>query len=1291
MHSQRLVATLLASCFLQGVCAADWPTFLHDNARAGSTAEKLAFPLQRTWVYSSPVAPRRAWSGPEGRVVEGKELRDRVKFDDAFQVAVVDGVLYFGSSVDHQVRAMDVKTGRELWHFSTGAPVRLAPTVVDGRAFVGSDDGYAYCLDAKTGRLVWKFRLGPAEEWLIARGELISRWPVRTGILVDGGTAYFGVGIFPHENVYLCAVDASSGKTVWRNDHISHLDAGRNDLSPQGYLLATDDRLFVPSGRTRARSVDRATGRYSSSAGAAAMKLKETQIAGTDALIANGRLQTYSLGTRMAVAGDSTFVATGAYVMSIDRKGFAAANSKRARIAREVRDLTLKLRNPGNKADEYKKRIAELQQQHKATETEGVVWRKPSQAELSLIATADHVVVGDKNVVTVHSAANGDEVWKSAVDGDVRGLAATDGNLFVSTTTGKIYRFSQAGEVAATPQSPDPVPFPADEWTETYQRAAQQILECSGVTRGYCLVLGSEQGRLAYELAKRSDLKIYGIEPDEDKVRASRQALSAARLYGHRISIHHGDLSKISYPNYFANLIVSDRLLLTGQIPGRPDRIARHLKPAGGMIVLGRPANAPGPAVTQNALTEWFRKTDLNEQSTVETPASWALLKRGTLPGAGNWTHQYGEPGNTANSGDKLVKGGLGVLWYGDPGPGMMVNRHQGAVGPLVVDGRLFVQGTDRLMAFDAYNGLFLWEHENPQAIRTGVFQNRAPGNLAIGGRSVFHMIREKVVEHADDDGRVKAVHELPPSVNRDTHEWGYVAFRDGLLIGTATAREVIKRERRRRGNPGAATTDALFAIDTKTGKHLWVYQGKSIDFQTIALGPQRVFFIDSSITGEQRAALLREDKAKLKDLTGEAAKLAEERLKKADVRLSVALDALSGKELWSKPVDVTDCSEIGIGGGKLTLIHSDGVLLLCGANANGHYWKQFVAGEFRRRRLVALSAEDGYKLWAKDANYRHRPIIIGQRVIAEPWSYDLTSGEQLTRKDPLTGLEVPWSFMRPGHHCGMLTGCDNLLLFRSGYTAFYDLQEDSGTRHFAGHRLGCWINAVAANGLVVIPEASAGCVCMFSIAATIVMEPRAPRRPWSLYSGVGATTPVKQLSLNLGAPGDRRDQDGQLWLAYPRPVPNSRLETSLDLKFEMETQFSPGGAFFSNDGDAAVHDTSKVSWVASSGGRGLMRCSIPLLKKDDPAAVYNVRLHFSGPMSDDQRKPAFQVRVQGKPVSQAVDAAAPRKSQLQLVSHEAEAVEVTDNLVIEIVPNLQNPEPAQMPILCGIEVRQRD
>ena len=226
-----------------------------------------------------------------------------------------------------------------------------------------------------------------------------------------------------------------------------------------------------------------------------------------------------------------------------------------------------------------------------------------------------------------------------------------------------------------------------------------------------------------------------------------------------------------------------------------------------------------------------------------------------------------------------------------------MVNRHLGAVGPLVINGRMFIQGETSLMAYDAFNGLFLWQKDNPQAIRTGVFQNRTPGNLAASDDCVYCMARSKVYEHDAATGEVRRTYELPESIDRKIYEWGYVAIRDGLLFGTATTRpEVIELNRRKRGNPGEAATDSIFAIDVASGKHLWRYSGKSINFETIALGPKRVFFIDSSVTSEQRDVILRQDKSELKSLEGEARQIAEDRVRAADVRLAVALDATTGR-----------------------------------------------------------------------------------------------------------------------------------------------------------------------------------------------------------------------------------------------------------------------------------------------------------------------------------------------------------------------------------------------------------
>jgi len=110
-------------------------------------------------------------------------------------------------------------------------------------------------------------------------------------------------------------------------------------------------------------------------------------------------------------------------------------------------------------------------------------------------------------------------------------------------------------------------------------------------------------------------------------------------------------------------------------------------------------------------------------------------------------------------------------------------------------------------------------------------------------------MVRDKVLEHDAATGQIKATHTLPESVDATTHEWGYVAYRDGLLFGTATIREAIDAKLRRRGNPGSDATDTIFAIDVQSGEHLWSYQGKSIAHHTIALSQNRVFFIDSSVT----------------------------------------------------------------------------------------------------------------------------------------------------------------------------------------------------------------------------------------------------------------------------------------------------------------------------------------------------------------------------------------------------------------------------------------------------------
>ena len=1291
-RSLFIVTLILAATVAR---AADWPTYLNGNDRVGATDTRLKLPLVLRWEYTSPAPPEMAWAGPREDPIEGKFMRHRVAFDDALHVAIVGGRVFYGSSVDQTIYCVDEKTGKTMWTHPTDGPVRLAPTVADGKVYVGSDDGYIYCLTAKTGKLVWKLRVAAKDERVLARGRMISRWPVRTSVLVDKGIAYFGAGIFPHETIYMCAADAATGKFIWRNDTISQQNAGRNDLSPQGYLLCNDELLFIPSGRTLPHDFDKKTGKLVHNRSFGWRGTAGGVIGGSKALLADGQLFTAGAhhflamnektgsvghawipGRQMVVAGEKAYIATGTgRIIAVERKKNAQASTERQKLFLKQGSLRGK-----------PKELAALRKQMAALARAGEIWSTDSLNEAALVQAGDVVFAGGDNEVIALDEKTGKLLWSAKVQGKARGLAVAGNSLIVSTDLGKIYRFAGAGEptaskaVAQYPGKLSPSPYPADELTDVYAKAAKAILLRSGQKSGFCYVVGAEQGRLAYELARRSDLRIVGIEPDAKKVAAARAALSRAGMFGSRVIIVHGDPKQAPFSNYFANLVVSDTLLLTGKLPCEPADVGRHVKPCGGVVCFGNIDAEKIGSDPQQFTKTIFLKADV---ASSDADRRWATLTRGKLPGAGEWSHQYGNVANTNLSEDHRIKGGLGVLWYGDPGPTNMVNRHSAAAAPLSTNGRMFIQGIDSVMAYDAYNGQFLWNYKNPGAIRTGVFNNAETSNLAANDDALFVAVGDTCTVLEADSGKIRVQHKTPKSPDGIPRAWGYVAVHDGVLYGSSTIRSELARSLRRRGRVINSETDAVFAYDAATGKKLWTYRGKNILHTTIAIGEGKMFFIDASLTKQQRDELLQQDKTELKKLTGDAAKKAEAEIKRKDLRLAVALDAKTGVKLWEVPVDVTDATHVSSGGGNLALMYHDGYIVLCGANANGHYWRQFLSGQFSRRRLVVHRASDGEKIWAKDANYMNRPLVIGDQIIAEPFAYDLRTGEEKKRIHPLTGKETTWRFSRPGHHCGIITATPNMMFFRSGFIGYYDLYDDEGTKHFAGQRLGCWINAIPGNGVVMIPEASAGCVCLFSITSTVVLEPREDRHAWGIYSVTGADTPVKHMAVNLGAPGDRRDQNGVIWFGYPRPRSAGRLEFMFDLK----PKFTPGGSFDGGNSESIKVTGTESPWVYASQARGLARLELKLLGKDDRPARYTVKLHFAASKNGKPGKRLFDVKLQGVTVAENLDVARAAGGPGKALVKQFKGVTVTDHLILELVPRAEKPTKEQLPAIAGIEV----
>ena len=1280
----------------------DWPTYRHDNSRSAVTEESLKTPLAECWSFKPLHSPQPAWGDPNPRPVGGwygaTEMR-RVHFDDAFQVAAVGGAVYFGSSADGKVVSLDAETGAPRWSFMTGGPVRLAPTVWNGNVYVASDDGFVYCLRTSDGSLKWKFRAAPSDRKVLGNGKAISLWPIRTGVLVDEGIAHFAAGIFPAEGVYVYAVDAEDGKLIWCNDSCAATPQSR--LSPQGYMLASESRLFTPLGRVSPAAFDRKDGRLLYEA------YIEHIIGGTYAMLDGGQLFTgtqqligydeasyrsqssWFWGHRLIVTPETFYVATGRELYAVNRKDYSPASLVRKTLLDQKRALATQLQQAKRGPEAALKRVQSqmdtLNERLAKTEADlaaGEAWRVVCDCSETLLLANNTLVAGGAEKVVAFDRASGSTLWTGKVEGKARGLAVADGRLLVSSDTGAIHCFGKEGSQAfgTISQPVNPSPFPADDMAPVYKAAAEHIVQTTGIKRGYCLMLGCGTGRLAYELTKRTELQIYCVEPDAKKAQAARRTLDAAGIYGARVVIDQGELSRVPMADYFANLVVSEESLISGQMPGSAKEAFRMLKPLGGTIQIGQPAEAKGKVkpLSQAVMRQWLAEANIDGGQVSEKDGAWLELCRGPLPGAGSWTHQYANPGNTTCSDDELVRCPLGVLWFGNPGPGRMAERHRRAAAPLGINGRMFILGEgeanrigaaeNSIMAYDAYNGMELWQRKIRGALRTTVTHDA--GNSAANADSLFVAVDDKCLRLDAATGETKFTYKLPPAADGEPRRWGYVAVVGDLLYGSRTVKQRV--------------ADCVFALDLASGELRWKHEALGIAQGAIAIGDGHFFFASSDVTEQQRLKALAEQAKALHRMSKDDRDALLKELDAAAVYQVVALDALKGNTLWQKPVEVT-----GAAGGSywcsLGSIYKDDTLVLFGVFLDGHYWKQFFSGLFEQRRVVALSAGDGGLLWQKRIGYRVRPIVVGDTFHAEPWAYDLRTGERRTRIHPVTGREEAWQFARPGHHCGCPAAAPHALLFRSYTIAWYDLDRDFGTQHFGSQRPGCWINFIPANGLLMVPEASSGCMCPFPNACTIVFKSKEKEeeRQWAYFSQPGKLTPVKRLALNLGAPGDRRDDADSLWLGYPRPG------GSLVLQWKAGVSLLPGAGYFEHDPARLEIQGTDKPWVFRSGLRGLRQCTLPLAESVDGLARYAVRLAFCELDNDAPGKRVFDIKLQGKLVAEGFDVFREAGGKNRAVVKEFTGVDVSGTLTLEFVPRSAGSEPHQLPILQGIEIER--
>jgi eukaryotic-like serine/threonine-protein kinase len=113
----------------------------------------------------------------------------------ATRPALYKDLVIFGSE-DRVVYAIS-SSGRLLWTCPTEGRIRSSAVVEFEHAFFGSDDGKLYAVNAQTGRVIWKF------------GE--AQGPIRSTPAIGDEMVYFG-----SEDNFVYAADLSSGASKWK-------------------------------------------------------------------------------------------------------------------------------------------------------------------------------------------------------------------------------------------------------------------------------------------------------------------------------------------------------------------------------------------------------------------------------------------------------------------------------------------------------------------------------------------------------------------------------------------------------------------------------------------------------------------------------------------------------------------------------------------------------------------------------------------------------------------------------------------------------------------------------------------------------------------------------------------------------------------------------------------------------------------------------------------------------------------------------------------------------------------
>ena len=583
-------------------------------------------------------------------------------------------------------------------------------------------------------------------------------------------------------------------------------------------------------------------------------------------------------------------------------------------------------------------------------------------------------------------------------------------------------RFSKTYELdTAMNYMPDILP-PAEKENPLASSHLQHLPDQPGLA----VVIGLSDGSLTTALARQSQLTITAFDDDPQLINQLRRSLYKSGLYGKRITLHHTpDLKKIPLTSCTGNLVCTERK----NNPSTNTELHRLTRPGGGVTII------PG------------------EKPSVRDP----------LPGAGEWTHQYGPPSNTAFTGERLAgakeTGELELQWIGRPGADFGIDRQPRMSAPLATNGRLFHQGLNRLIALDAYNGQILWGMEVPDLRRVNIPHDCAnwcadPDHLYLAVKDLLWVI---------DAATGKLVSTLTLTASqRDTHDWGFIAQEGKMIIGSSVRRgaefknywgDAWYDKVGRDSDTANVVSDNLFGYTKGEWKGKWAYENKNkglIINPTISLSDGKICFLETRNPDLKKNTTGREFGAPLwKNVH------------------AVCLNATTGKIIWQKPFPKTllmtpEKGYIQVSYGAMT---SQGFLTVLseGIGGNGifsyHYF-DLENGDLK------FQSQTPWRTNHHGAHISH-PVVYEDKVYIDPTGISLPDGKILDHK------------FGPREGCSAAVGTSYGLFFR-GISRCLTVWSHDQKKPTAWPRLrpSCWLSFLPAQGLFLVPEGGGGCSC---------------------------------------------------------------------------------------------------------------------------------------------------------------------------------------------------------------------